>query len=188
MHTDTRPMADDRSLVRRLNRGDQDALGEIYRTHKDRLLTMAAGLLSDRSLAEDCLQDVFLKLARDSVSLEVRTNLKSYLTSCILNRARDELRKSGREAAESPELIENRSDPGADSGERVEGREARARIRRALRCLPREQREAVVLHLQDGMTFRSIGELQSVSANTAASRYRYGVRKLQHLLNGREER
>jgi len=180
-------MANDRTLIRGLRRGDRSALEAVYREHKDRLLTLAAGLLGDRSAAEDCLQDVFLKLARDSVSLAVRTNLTSYLSSCVLNRARDELRRAGRQVPGGAELLEERGDPAANPGNRVEEMEEASRIRWALARLPREQREAVVLHLQDGMAFRRIGRLQSVSGNTAASRYRYGLRKLQQLLDRREE-
>lgn len=180
-------MANDRTLIRGLKRGDRSALEAVYREHKDRLLTLAAGLLPDRSAAEDCLQDVFLKLARDSASLGVRTNLTSYLSSCVLNRARDELRKGGRQAPGGADMLEEQGDPAANPGEQVEERDEAFRIRRALARLPREQREAVVLHLQDGMAFRRIGRLQSVSGNTASSRYRYGIRKLQQLLDRREE-
>ena len=180
-------MANDRMLIRGLNRGDRTALEAIYREHKDRLLTLAVGLLTDRSAAEDCLQDVFLKLARDSADLGIRTNLKSYLSSCVLNRARDELRRASRQVPEGAEILEERGDPAADPRQRVEDLEEAFRIRRALARLPREQREAVVLHLQDGMTFRRIGRLQSVSGNTVASRYRYGIEKLQQFLDGREE-
>ncbi len=181
-------MANDRNLIRRLRRGDPDALGEIYQEHKDRLLTLAICLLPDRSAAEDCLQDVFLRLARGPVGLRVRRNLKSYLSSCVLNRARDELRKAGRHVLLGEESAGGTEHPAPNPSDRLEGMEEALRIQHALARLPQEQREVVVLHLQDGLTFRRIAALQSVSINTAQSRYRYGIQRLRELLPWREER
>ena len=53
---------------------------------------------------------------------------------------------------------------------------------RALKQLPFEQREVILLHLKGQMTFREIAERQRVSTNTVQSRYRYGIRKLRTLL------
>ena len=52
----------------------------------------------------------------------------------------------------------------------------------ALAELPGEQREAFVLHVQGGLKFREIANLQNVSIKTVQSRYRYGIEKLQSLL------
>jgi RNA polymerase sigma-70 factor (ECF subfamily) len=54
--------------------------------------------------------------------------------------------------------------------------------------LPYEQREAIMLHLQAGMTFRTIGRSLGISANTAKSRYRYGLDKLRLLLDHEVEK
>ncbi len=180
-------MANDRNLIRRLRRGDPDALGEIYQEHKDRLLTLAICLLADRSAAEDCLQDVFLKLVRNPVGFRARRNLKGYLSSCILNRARDELRKAGRHPLVGEESAEGTYQSAPDPDDRLERKEKETRIQHALARLPLEQREVVVLHLQDGLTFRRIAALQSVSINTAQSRYRYGIQRVRELLSWREE-
>ncbi|MCK7476508.1 MAG: ECF-type sigma factor [Candidatus Moduliflexus flocculans] len=51
--------------------------------------------------------------------------------------------------------------------------------------LPAEQREAVYLKVFDGLTFREIASVCGVSANTAASRYRYGIEKLREAVGGR---
>ncbi|UCE50258.1 MAG: sigma-70 family RNA polymerase sigma factor, partial [Phycisphaerales bacterium] len=61
------------------------------------------------------------------------------------------------------------------------------RLRRAIAQLPYEQREAVILHLQGGRTFRQIAASQHVPIGTIQSRYRYGLDKLRHLLDSEEE-
>ncbi len=61
-------------------------------------------------------------------------------------------------------------------------REESARVFNMLMKLPYDQREVFVLHVQGEMKFREIAELQSVSTRTVISRYRYGIEKLQALL------
>lgn len=180
-------MNNEMHLIRRIRNGDKDALAEVYRKHKDRLLTRAICLLADRAAAEDCLQDVFLKLVRDAVALRVRSNLAGYLSSCVLNRARDELRKDGRELRVATAGAEETGCTEVNPTARLEGLEESTRILRALALLPFEQREVVVLHLEGDETFRRIGVLQSVSINTVQSRYRYGIQRLRELLTEKEE-
>ena len=58
------------------------------------------------------------------------------------------------------------------------------RLRLAMVQLPYEQREVITLHVQSGMTFRSIARRQNASISTVQGRYRYGINKLRSLLNG----
>ena len=180
-------MASDRQLIHKLRRRDKSTLAVIYGEHKDRLLTLSYRLLGDRSAAEDCLQDVFLKLVRDAVSVRIRGNLSAYLSSCVLNRARDELKKDRRHVHASEVDISGEETTSPDPSEQAEARDQASRIQSAMALLPSEQREVVALHLEGGLTFRRIGILQSVSTNTALSRYRYGMEKLRELLAPKEE-
>jgi RNA polymerase sigma-70 factor (ECF subfamily) len=51
-------------------------------------------------------------------------------------------------------------------------------LQSALRGLPDEQREVIVLHVWGELSFEEVAEALSIPANTAASRYRYGLSKL----------
>ena len=55
---------------------------------------------------------------------------------------------------------------------------------RGLAALPQDQREVIVLKIWHEHTFQEIGELLDVSPNTAAGRYRYGMKKLRTFLKG----
>ncbi len=52
----------------------------------------------------------------------------------------------------------------------------------ALRSLPTEQSEVVVLKIWEGLTFQQIGDVLELSPHTAASRYRYALEKLAAVL------
>ena len=174
-------MTEDRHLLKRLRCGDADALRAIYEKYKDDLLTVAVSLLADVHSAQDCLQDIFIGFAANSNKLNVRQNLKGYLLSCIVNRARDQLRKN---AASPMQQLADSDCKGSQAGpvKQLIDSEQRARVYRALAKSPCEQREVVALRLQGEMTFREIARLQDESINTAQSRYRYGIEKLRLLL------
>jgi RNA polymerase sigma-70 factor (ECF subfamily) len=53
----------------------------------------------------------------------------------------------------------------------------------AMAQLPYDQREVIMLHFQAAMTFKTIGNSLGISANTAKSRYRYGLDKLRSIFD-----
>lgn len=77
--------------MKALQRGENAAWRQAYLKYKDDLLTVARSLVCDIDAAEDCLQEVFVSVAADGC--KVRSNLKGYLLSCVVNRARDHLRR-----------------------------------------------------------------------------------------------
>ena len=66
-------------------------------------------------------------------------------------------------------------DAPVDEAEREESHRA---VWAALRSLPQEQAEVVVLKIWEGLTFSQIGDVLTISPNTAASRYQYAMTKL----------
>ncbi len=177
-------MIEDRVLVWRFNRGDTAALCRIYEKHRDGLLKVAAALLHDQSSIEDVLHDVFVEFAQTTGRFQLRGSLKGYLAICVANRARDRNRRSRRRSAVP--LDGAHLEPAGSTGPEdiVITDELAQKVNAALIELPDEQRETIVLHLQGKLRFREIARLQGISANTAQSRYRYGLDKLRASLKG----
>lgn len=177
---------EDRLLLRELNHGSGDALRRIYQKYGRELFTIGVALVGDRDLAEDCLQDVFVRLAESAGQFKIASNLKAYLASCMVNRARDRVRREARWANCMGAV---RDCPGQARGsavlsppEQLVRDEQAAALLTAVGQLPRGQREVFVLHAQAGLSFRDIAVVQDVSLRTAHSRYRYAIEKLRGLL------
>jgi RNA polymerase sigma factor (sigma-70 family) len=178
-------MLEDRLLIRRFKVGDRAALARIYEKYKDILLKIAIGLLNQRSVAEDVVHDEFVFLARSCDKLKLNGNLKSYLATCVANRARNINKQQTRTARAG----ETQSSTDTSEPERwIMHNEELDKLNIALAQLPYEQREVVILHLQGGMRFKMIAKSQNVSINTVQSRYRYGLDKLRSLLNSEVKR
>jgi RNA polymerase sigma-70 factor (ECF subfamily) len=145
--------------------------------HGAALVLLARQWLPSRADAEDVVQEAFVRFWR---SRQRAADPAAYLYACVKHCAlewrRSRTRQSRREeAAARPEAESWFAGP-LEQGER------RAAIAAALRTLPETQREVLVMKIWGGFSFPQIAAALRVSANTAASRYRYALAKLREQL------
>jgi RNA polymerase sigma factor (sigma-70 family) len=181
-------MLEDTLLKLRFNRGDMEALRSIYEKYKDDLLKLAVALLNDIYLAEDVVNDTFVSFAQSMGEISLRGNLKSFLTSCVVNRARNVYRSRQRKKTVGiDQAAEVKSETIGPQQSAIFNEEYQ-RLKNAMAELPYEQRETIILHCLNDSKFRAIARLQNVSVNTVKSRYRYGLDKLRTLVNSEMEK
>ena len=99
-------MVEDRLLIWRLKRGRQDALCRIYEKYRDDLLRIAAGLLGEKSDAEDVVHEVFLTFIKNISGFTLTGSLKGYLATCTVNRVRNIHRRKDRHRSVSLDAID----------------------------------------------------------------------------------
>ncbi len=162
----------------RIRPGDPDALGVLYDEYAARLFAYVRSLGAAPPLAEDILQEVFMKLARRlSLGGKVRSP-RAYLFTAVRNEfhrwGTRILRRSEIEASDAKGFLQAAA-PGATA-------EEAAAVEEALAALPRAQREVVLMKVYGGLTFAEIAGAMGTSLNTAAARYRYAIEKLRTLL------
>lgn len=174
---------EDKLLVLKCKRGSTEALARIYEKYKTDMLVLAMALLNDKGVAEDVMHDVFLSFVMNIEKFSLTGSLKGYLMICLANRARN-LNKAKRQQSSESEPTEPVSSDPDGPVQAIICNEQLHQLSNAMAQLPYEQREVILLHFQCGMTFRTIGRSLGVSANTAKSRYRYGIEKLCSILDG----
>jgi RNA polymerase sigma-70 factor (ECF subfamily) len=156
--------------------GNVEEIEVLYRQHGAALLLFASTIIGERSKAQDAVHQVFLRLLERG-DLRRAGDKKAYLFGCVRNAVLNERKRQDRDKP-----LEDSawfSPPEQDyAGEQ--------NLRRALAALAGDQREVVVLHVWGELTFSQIGDLLNVSANTAASRYRYALGKLREAMLPRE--
>src|SRR5262245_34082979 len=144
-----------------------------YRAHGAALLLFARQWLPDRNDAEDALQEAFIRFwkTRDSAH-----DPAAYLFACVRNCAREAVRGELRRSRRDETVARHEGEPLFECP--LERDERRAAVESALQDLPEEQREVLVLKIWGELTFGQISTTLGISANTAASRYRYALEKL----------
>jgi len=164
----------DKGLLQRFRQGDRSAFGVLYDRYAASLLFFAHSQVGDAALAEDLLQDCFLRLLDLDPDQLQHDSMRNLLYTVLRNLARDEGRRRSTRLKSYP-LLAPSTVAGEEAG-KFEG------LSLALHGLPEEQREAVVLKSYGDLTFAEIAEMTGVSEATVKSRYRYAVEKLAEVL------
>jgi RNA polymerase sigma-70 factor, ECF subfamily len=156
-----------------------DALGALFDLTSHRLVRFAVALTRNQHDAEDCVQTALVRVAHKPNLLASAAFPWAYL----LRMVRNEALLLGRRNRQRP-VAGNLSDLATVRRvDELEQEETHRQIWSALRTLPPEQAEVVVLKIWEDMTFSQIGQILDTSPNTAASRYQYGIAKLTRRLS-----
>jgi RNA polymerase sigma-70 factor (ECF subfamily) len=161
---------------------ESEGFRAAYARHHRGVYAAAFRVLGDAALAQDVVQDVFLRLWRRPASYDAgRGELGSYLRLMARSRALDLWRESqvrGR-ASERLRLVAGPEERGDDDpGLLAERGTESAAVRAALRKLPDPQREALVLAYWGGLTADQIARRERIPLGTAKSRIRLGLERL----------
>jgi len=168
----------DRECLRRLARGEIDALDELYQRHGPTAWRHALWVTGSRDDADDVVQAVFVRLAGGGADLLAIRRFCSYLGAMVhhesIRLACERSRRSEVPEVDPDDLLAP-STTAAQEGERV-------LLARHLAELPAAQREVLLLRAYAGFSFREIGRALGVSTFTAASRWRLALEKLRRAL------
>lgn len=152
-------------------------LRKLYDDHAQTLFSFVLHLSRSEADTRDILQEIFCRLARDPSAIGTVANPRAYLFQCAYRLFLDSRRRGAtreEHAAQSEPVFQDPADPDESSFHHA--------LEDAMSRLPSEQQAVVHLKLWQGCTFEEIASALGLSANTAASRYRYGLEKLRTLL------
>ncbi|MES2733772.1 MAG: RNA polymerase sigma factor [Bacteroidota bacterium] len=173
----------------------EHAVEETFRKERKRLLAFIRRRIPEPDDAEDILQDVFYQLLE---RLEPIEQVTAWLFRVARNKIIDRYRKRKTESLEGlmisskgedepARMLDWILDPNGNPEDFYERSMVWEHLADALAELPKEQREAFVLHELEGKSFKEMAEETGVSINTMLSRKRYAIlhlrERLQHLYN-----
>lgn len=185
---------DDAALLLALKAGEFAAFSTIVDRHQRSLINFFYHLCWDRQTAEDCAQEVFLRVYSHREGYEPQAKFTTFLFRIARNLWIDRVRSDavrGRAAS-----LERRfsGDDGPSLGERLPARspspvdllaqeEQQVALRRAIDRLPEEQKAVVILSEIQGLKYQDIGAILDVPVGTVKSRMHTAMEKLKELLS-----
>jgi RNA polymerase sigma-70 factor, ECF subfamily len=171
--------ASDAALVVAIGRWREEALAEVYRRHGGAAFGLARRLLNDRDLAEEVLQEVFLRLWNTPERFDPdRGSLRAYLLAQTHGRAVDLLRsETSRRRREEREARESTSF-GDDIEREVVDLTVSEKVKEVVAALPIDERQAIELAYFGGHTYRQVAVMLNAPEGTVKSRIRSGLRRL----------
>ena len=162
----------DEALIERYARGDAAAFDQIYRRHELRVWRYLERNVRNQATSDELLQEVWFVLARNTASLESTTRLTFRLFTLAHDRM---IASPGAQAAQAS--------PEATSGQPVPARDPANALAQAIGQLPREQREAYLLHIEGDLSAGEIAEITEGTIDMTQNHLRLASSKLPELLS-----
>lgn len=154
-----------------------DIFKSIVSQYQDRLFRFAFIRVGVREVAEDMVQEVFIKFYRATERGTKVSNIENYLLNSMSHSCIDYYRRKKHEELSLEDIEDVPNEREQDITEEFN------RISKMLEDLPYEQAEILRLKCYDGLTFLQISELLDVPEATAKSRYRYAIQHIKNKLN-----
>ena len=188
VEADPRLTDEDARLLRRLQRGDLKALGDLFKTYKDSVYRTALAITRDERAAEDILQECFVRLYTYASSVDPARPLKPWLYRVSVNLAYDWFANKP-SAQPLDEVLEwlsglQASFPAPDR--RVENQELLRMVRDVVDELPAMHRAVIVLFYVENLSVVEIAGVLELPVGTVKSRLHYARERLRDTLLRRQ--
>jgi RNA polymerase sigma-70 factor, ECF subfamily len=172
----------DEELVARGRAGDESALSALVDRHHGAAFRVAVSMTRDEDAAADVVQDSFLKAFNALDGFRGDASFRTWLLTIAANEARGALRRMARrrETALDDAGPVATDKLGPDEAAIVSDEARRARM--MMERLPEKQRLSVALRVEEGLSFREIGEIIGSSEGAARVNYFHGIRRLRELM------
>lgn len=161
----------DTFLAQKIRNGSEKAFREIYERYHVQMYYIAKKYVKDAALAEDAVQDVFLKLWNKRQRLDAEKSIKGFLFTMLKNHLLNMLRDHKKEiisvSAVQVELLPNKN----MTEEELVYKEYHDIVKRGLRELSDRKREVFELKAFNGHTNSEIADLLKINVRTVKTHY-----------------
>lgn len=171
----------DSQLISQYKNGNEEAFAELLNRHKSKVFTTIYLIVKDRYVAEDLLQDTFIKVVNTIKSRKYNEEGKflPWVQRIAHNLAIDNFRKNKRYPTivmEDGSKVFNTLEFAEDSAESLQVKQDTvAMLKLLIQELPESQKEVLIMRHYMQMSFQEIAESTNVSINTALGRMRYAL-------------
>lgn len=169
-------------LVRRLEKGEARALGEVYDQHHEAVRAFAGRLLGDAGIAEDLVHEVFVALPRAVKRFQGGSTLRSFIMGVAVNYARHHVRSATRRRAAVDRMQQEPESVRTSPEDEAEQSAFLAALHRAMDRLPLDQRVAFVLCDVEERTSGEAAAITGAPEATMRTRLFHARKKLRALL------
>ncbi len=169
-------------LLQQLSQGSERAFAELFALYKHRLFGFMYKLTDSAELAEDVVQEVFLKLWQNRAALSGVENAGGYIFRMAQNQAVTAFRKMARETLVLAELKDTVAKPLVNAEDALAARELETKVRQVIESLPPQQKLVYTLSREQGLKYDEIAEKLQISPGTVKNHMIQALRTLRNAL------
>lgn len=169
----------DSELISRLRESDLEALGVLFERYRNRVYRTALMIVHDPAVAEDILQDCFLKVYANAHRIDTSRPLVPWLYRVTVNLSYTWLSRGKNRRLSLDKFIDRLVSPMRQAPDQLtEQTELRQNVRKAILSLSIDQRVVVVLYYLNGLSLQDIAEILDLPVGTVKSRLYYARENL----------
>ncbi len=163
--------------VNKIRKGDECAFRDLFKAYYQRLVNYARRYVHDTDIAENIVEDVFLKIWNDRKKLHIAISLQAYLFKAVRNHSLNYVKRLKLEhkmisdLAYSPNRIETPE-------EHFIEKEMHQQIQQAISELPERSRTVFTMHRYDNLKYSEIAEILDISVGTVETHMVRALRSL----------
>ena len=171
----------DSCLVSLYTKGNNEAMSILIDRHKSRIFTTIYLIVKDKYIAEDILQDVFIKTMNiiENDKYNEQGKFLPWILRIAHNQAIDHFRKERRNPKitlpDGSDIFNSLKFSEDFSESDVLSKDTKKHLKKIIQGLPKKQREVLIMRHYMDMSFQEIAEATNVSINTALGRMRYAL-------------
>jgi len=158
--------ADEKTLLLQLRQGDHHAFEKLYHSYKLRIARNLYRLLKSDELAEEMMQEFFLKIWENRSQIDPEKSFRAYLFRISENMVYDFFRKASRDSKLRAQLKSNYIELYTHIEEGIFNKENKQRLSRAIELLPPQRRQIFILCKLEGKSYKEVSELLGISPST----------------------
>jgi len=171
----------DIDLLNAVGRGEHGAFEILVTKYQGPILNFIARYTGDRYMAEDIAQEVFLRIYRAAPRFQAKTKASTWIFRIAYNQALTEMGRQKRQRSLCEAIIRSKVSSDKESLSQPDDRlEFEEEIASAIGKLPDNQRAALLLRVNEDLSYREIAEVLDVSVQSVESllfRARTSIRK-----------
>ncbi|SEM77178.1 RNA polymerase sigma-70 factor, ECF subfamily [bacterium A37T11] len=159
--------ATEKEILERLREGDRAAFTRLYHTYKHRLGVNLKRLLRRDDLAEEALQELFMKVWINHTQVDPDQPVKAYLYKIAENLVADHFRKAARDQKVFQQFIqEYREEENNNIDAWITRKENRELVFKALEGLPPQRKNVFSLIKLEEKSYEEVSQMVGISVNT----------------------
>lgn len=174
----------DMQLIEEVRKGQRSSFSELVKRHQRGLLRLSMRFMKDTDLAQDVVQDSFIKAFEKLNLFEGRASFKSWLYQITVNTARNKLRENRYDFSDIEDV---HLSVGATAENKMVHAAVSELIQTEVDRLPFKQKTALVLRVYEDMSFAEIAEVMECPYDTAKANYRHALLKLKETFEAQSE-
>ena len=172
--------ADEEKIWRSIQQKDEQAFEQYYKEHYRTFFLAAAGYLKDTSIAEEIVNDVFVKLWESAGTIQIDSSLKAYIYRAVINRSLNELDKIKRDQQNQKEFSRRPEDKVEIKA--MEDNELKISLYKAVDQLPEQCRKVFTMSRFEGLKQQEIADRLGISIKTVKNHITHALKQLSKVL------